>query len=499
MLHGILDYPTEEEIEHLKSMISRYFPVYNVSISYDAMVFKCEVDEKNLDRDFDELRIDMRDAGYVPLIRIVQGEYVIFIKRFPKQKYRSTGLNMAMFILTILTTSLAGMLQWASYAHPELSSIGWKELLTLDNLIYGEIFFSIPLLTILGVHEMGHYLMAKKRRVRASLPFFIPFLPPLGTMGAFISIREPIPDRKSLLDIGIAGPIAGFIVAIPVTLGGLYLGSLNPQPIPTSSNSGAVAIGLPLIYQFIALFMPVEGIMHPLAFAGWVGFLVTAINLLPAGQLDGGHIARALFGDSEKYVSYGAIIFLFILGLEYPGWMIFAFLIIFLGVHHAPPLNDISKLKPDRKAIGAFGIVLLIICFVPVPFQEIPPVHEIQVSMFPGENNNTTAMPGDIVYFNFTVENNGTAPENITLLIPHYPPGWSAFFFRYNTSKSSSSFQFSLNPGDSANFTLEIDVPDQNVSAGNYTIGVLISSKSDISNTLHFTISIPEEDKEMPA
>ena len=497
-MREFLDYPTEEEIEGLRSLISRYFPVYEVSINYDSMVFKCEVNEKTLEEDFDRLRIKMRDEGYIPMIRKVGGEYVVFVKRFPRQKFRNTYVNMLMFVITIATTSIAGMFQWASYSSPgvEIGSV-WQ-IFTLQNFLYGEIFFSIPLLTILGVHEMGHYLMAKKRNVRASLPFFLPFIPPLGTMGAFISIREPIPDRRSLLDIGIAGPIAGFIVAIPVTIAGLYLGSLNPQPIPNTADSGTVLIGLPLIYRFMLMFMPVEGIMHPLAFAGWVGFFVTAINLLPAGQLDGGHIARALFGDKARYVSYGAVLFLLILGLEYTGWLVFAFLVIFLGVNHTPPLNDISKLKPDRKAIGAFGIILLLICFVPIPFQPIPPVHDIEVYPFPGEGNNTTALPGSSAYFNFSVENNGTVSEDVTMFVPKYPAGWSAFFFIYNTSNSSSSFQFRLKPGETENFTLQIDIPE-NQSAGNYTVGVLISTKSGLSESVSFVISIPEEKAEMPS
>ncbi len=497
MLREILDYPTEEELERLKSMISRYFPVYSVSINYDSMAFKCQVREDRLEEDFDRLRIMMRDAGYIPFIREVRGEYVIFVKRFPEQRLKGREINLIMFIITILTTSIAGMLQWASYSNPtgEIGNI-WQ-IFNLNNLIYGEIFFSIPLLTILGVHEMGHYFMAKRRNVRASLPFFLPFLPPLGTMGAFISIREPIPDRKSLLDIGIAGPIAGFIVAIPVTIAGLYLGSLNPQPVSSIPESGAVAIGLPLVYQWISFFFPVKGFMHPLAFAGWVGFFVTAINLLPAGQLDGGHIARALFGENAKYVSYGAVIFLLILGMQYAGWLFFAFLIILLGVNHAPPLNDISRLKPDRKIIGAFGILLLLICFVPIPFQPIQPIHDIEVHPFPGEGNNTTALPGTSVYFNFTVINNGTAAEDIDMFVPRYPEGWSAFFFVYNTSNSSSSFQFPLNPGESMNFTMEIDIPE-NASAGNYTVGILVSTKSGLSESMYFSVSIPSEKTEMP-
>ncbi len=490
MFNGMLSYPSDAEIERLKSMISFYFPIYRVSVNYDAIGFFCEIDENELENNFDRLRIKMRDAGYIPILKERKGEYIIFVKRYPRQKFRGKKLNLLMFTITLLTTAIAGMFQWAGY-------VGSNSIFTFENFIYGELFFSIPLLTILGVHEMGHYLMAKRRNVSASLPFFIPFMPPLGTMGAFISIREPIPDKKSLLDIGIAGPIAGFLVAIPVSIVGIMLGNMNPQPISATAGGNVLIIELPIIYRMISAFIPFDGVMHPTAFAGWVGFLVTAINLLPAGQLDGGHIVRALFGDRAKYVSYASVFLLLGLGLLYPGWLIFGFLIIFLGLNHVPPLNDVSKLKPDRKVLGVLGIVLLIICFVPIPIQEMEQIHDVDAYIFPGESNNTVGYPDSSVYFNFTVKNNGTAKEDITLMIPDYPPGWSAYFFEYNSSNASSSFSFRMSPGEYRNLTLAVDIP-QNVSSGNYTVGVLMSVRSGGSKFLNFNIIIPPQEAEVP-
>ncbi len=488
MFNGMLSYPSDAEIERLKSMISFYFPVYRVSVNYDAIGFFCEIDEDELESRFDELRIRMRDAGYIPILKERKGEYIIFVKKYPKQKFRGKKLNLIMFAITLVTTAIARMFQWAGY-------VGSEGIFTLENFVYGEMFFSIPLLTILGVHEMGHYFMAKKRNVRASLPFFIPFMPPLGTMGAFISIREPIPDKKSLLDIGIAGPIAGFLVAIPVSVLGIILGNMNPQ-VSAADAGSVLIIELPIIYRLIAAFIPFEGIMHPTAFAGWVGFLVTAINLLPAGQLDGGHIVRALFGNRAKYVSYASVFLLLGLGLFYPGWLIFGFLIIFLGLNHVPPLNDVSKLKPDRKVFGAIAIVLLIICFVPIPIQEMEPVHDVETSLFPGESNSTVGYAGSTVYFNFTVKNNGTVTEDITLMIPTYPVGWSAYFFEYNSSNASSSFSFSMSPGEYRNMTLAVEIP-QNVTSGNHTVGVLMSVRSGGSESLLFTVTVPPEETEV--
>src|SRR6266511_93564 len=229
-------------------------------------------------------------------------------------------------------------------ARPSSTYTG-EPILSAASIGYGSLFFSLPLLTILGSHEMGHYLVAKRYKVQASLPFFLPSLPPLGTLGAFISLRDPIPNRRALLDIGVSGPLVGFAIAIPVTLAGLALSTASPSLPPSVAGE---QIQASLLFNFLSLFFPLPDsfVMHPLAFAGWVGLFVTAINLLPAGQLDGGHVARALLGSRQLYLSWSAILILFGLSLFYPGWFLFGFLIFILGVRHPPPLNDLTRLDP---------------------------------------------------------------------------------------------------------------------------------------------------------
>jgi membrane-associated protease RseP (regulator of RpoE activity) len=234
------------------------------------------------------------------------------------------------------------------------------------------------------VHELSHYLAAKRHGVAASLPFFLPAFPPLGTFGAFISMRDPIPDRKALLDIGVSGPIAGFIMAICVTITGVWLTDYWHIPVPANSG-GLLYLGSPVLFDVIWRAVGPSGnyLMHPTAFAGWVGFLVTSLNLLPAGQLDGGHVARALFGEKSRYAGYAAVVILGILSLVsfnidpvtgalvigqgYFGWIVFIFLIIFLGLFHPPPLNDLTRLDARRKGLGALAILILFVAFVPVP------------------------------------------------------------------------------------------------------------------------------------
>jgi membrane-associated protease RseP (regulator of RpoE activity) len=218
---------------------------------------------------------------------------------------------------------------------------------------------------------MGHYYASKKHRVDASLPYFIPLPPPfiLGTFGALISTHEPIPDRKSLLDIGVSGPLCGFLVAIPVTLLGFFLMQQNPILLP--STGANMTLLPPLLLQWIGSFftVPETAIIHPTLFAGWVGIFLTAVNLLPAGQLDGGHVARALLKEKHKYVSWIVIFVLAGLSFFYTGWLIFAILILlFIGTQHQPPLNEITPLDSKRKFLGVLILIVFILSFAPIPF-----------------------------------------------------------------------------------------------------------------------------------
>jgi membrane-associated protease RseP (regulator of RpoE activity) len=244
---------------------------------------------------------------------------------------------------------------------------------------------------ILMLHELGHYYTARKHGVAATWPYFIPFPPALGgalnigTMGAFISMREPIPDRKALFDIGASGPLVGFAVAIPITFLGLYLTALDPSYLPElNPGLSGITLGTPLIYDLLATpfaFAPNQ-IIHPMAFAGWVGLFVTGINLLPAGQLDGGHVAASYLGERSRWLSFAAVAMLIIFGFglpaiegfipeipPYTGWLLFALIITFLGIEHPPTLNNLSELDTKRKIAAAFVLVVFILTFTPTPVQ----------------------------------------------------------------------------------------------------------------------------------
>ena len=414
-----------KEIEHVKSLVARRFPVYDVKISYDVIEFYCRIDETTLEESFEKLREDMSPEGYIPMISYEKGEHVVVVGKKPTRKYRSIYVNLTMLIITFAAMVFAGVLDWASYA-----GVPGEEMYSAQNIATGIAVFTLPLLAILAVHELAHFFAARRRKVAASLPFFIPSIPPLGTFGAFISLRDPIPNRKSLLEIGIAGPLAGLLVAIPIGIAGLMLTNMEARPVPDDFETGSVVrVAFPLMYEWIEQLAPLEGdyLLHPMAFAAWVGFLVTALNLLPAGQLDGGHIARAVFGRNAKYASWVTIGVLIVLSFFYFAWLLFAILILFLGgAKHPPPLNDISKLDQKRAALGVFAFVILVIAFVPVPISVLNADHSFE--MAPAGTTEATMRPGEHALFVFTIENLGNVKQNISVYAAEVPEGWSVEF-----------------------------------------------------------------------
>jgi membrane-associated protease RseP (regulator of RpoE activity) len=356
---------TNPDIELLKGEVGKYFPFYDMKNDVNASAFFCRIEKESLDEKFDSLRQSLSKKGFIPMLRFEKGEHIIYIIKKPKIKKRPVWINYLLFVATIFTTTLAGSLQWVGIKEADI-----MDLISPQYLFDGFIFFSIPLLAILGIHEMGHYYVSKRHNLDTSLPFFIPLPPPfiLGTFGAIISTREPIPNRKTLLDVGVAGPLSGFVIAIFVCIAGLFLMQQNPVIMPPSENG--IIIIYPLLLQGLSNFfsIPVDAVMHPSLFAGWVGLFLTSINLLPVGQLDGGHIARALLKEKHKYASWTVVILIMGAGLFNTGFFILAILILFLiGTKHNPPLNELTSLDTKRIIIGILAIIIFVISFAPFP------------------------------------------------------------------------------------------------------------------------------------
>lgn len=305
--------------------------------------------------------------GYTPLFRQGRERQLIVAVpgELPKEEPRPK-LALGLFLAALVSTTVVGvMMEW----RPERSL--WQ------NLLAG-LPFSLSLMAILGAHEMGHYLVARHFGVPVSLPYFIPLpLPPLGTMGAFISMKAPPQNKRHLLAVGMAGPLAGLAVAIPVLILGLSLSSVGPPP----TNEPYLLEGNSLLYALLKIalfgrFLPSGGVdvfLHSVAFAGWAGLLVTGLNLIPAGQLDGGHVAYALLGRWARYVTWAFIIVLAFLGFIWPGWFLWSALVFFLGRRSQAPLNDLTKLEPWQVVTAILILILFVLTFVPIPFQSVTP------------------------------------------------------------------------------------------------------------------------------
>ena len=275
------------------------------------------------------------------------------------------GLHWLLFAATLATTTWAGALHAGVnlLQQPERFAVGLP--------------YSFGLLLILGAHELGHYFTAKAHGIRVTPPYFIPVPFALGTFGAFIKIKSLTPDRRALFDVAVAGPLAGLVFAIPALWIGLRFSEVIPGNAPAGLGFAGVNIGSSVLLACLAKMSlgvsVLDGnhlLLHPLAFAGWLGLIVTALNLLPIGQLDGGHMSHALFGSrNARGISMVAMALLFLLALfVWPGLMFWAFIVFFIaGTRDAPAANDVTPVGLPRKAVGYFTLLLLLLIIVPVP------------------------------------------------------------------------------------------------------------------------------------
>lgn len=304
-----------------------------------------------------------RPFGYTPFLRVEGGEVVLQAWPLAETRARAgVGVNVALFLLTCLTTLIAGsgaFLSFDPFENPARILTGAP--------------FAFTLLAILGVHEFGHYFTARHYHASVSLPYFIPAPPPFlfGTMGAIIRMRSPAKDRNSLFDIAAAGPLAGLAIAVPAILLGLEWSTVAPVP-----PGGHIVFGDSLLMRFLIYlkFGPLpqgmDVFIHSVALAGWVGLFVTALNLFPVGQLDGGRIAYALFGRRHRLVGIATFVGLLALGAVTgaANWVVWAALLFFLvGFHHSPPLDDVTPLTPGRWLIGVLCLLLLVLLIPPIP------------------------------------------------------------------------------------------------------------------------------------
>lgn len=313
---------------------------------------------------FGELRRRFERYGYTPMVR--DTDHGVMLIAAPVTFERNTpnyALAALLFMATIVTTLYVGAL-----SSPAFTGRDWVREIWLGWP------FSLSILLILGAHELGHFFAARYHRVAVSPPYFIPFPSLLGTMGAFIAMKEPAANKRQLLDIGAAGPLCGLVFAIPILVIGLLTSDVGPSPA-----GGYLLEGNSLLYAGIKTlvfgrFLPdgfVDVQLNQVAWAGWAGLLVTGLNLLPVGQLDGGHMAYVLFGGKARLLYIPVLLSLG--GLAVLGgngasmWWVWILLLLFFGRHYAQPLDDVTPLDARRRFIAVLTFLLFVVVFVPIP------------------------------------------------------------------------------------------------------------------------------------
>lgn len=310
------------------------------------------------------------ESGKIPVLGdlshgdLVQAE-VLDGPQYEEVEERRVVLPVVLFLLTCATTFWAGA--WMSERAGGIPGFGtesWQ-----NGLIY-----MVAVMGILVAHEMGHFLQAVRYRVPASLPFFIPvpaFFSPLGTMGAVIGLQGSQANRKELFDIGLSGPLAGLVVALPVTAVGILLGE---KYVPISGTEFQHYADPLIVRWMIAWLRPeiagAEMTLNPLLLAGWVGMLITGLNMLPVSQLDGGHVIYALFGKKSYFIArlfvMGAIAFIVI--SNQLSWILMLLLVMMIGIEHPPTSDDSVELGPFRRALGLCSLAIPVLCFTPIPY-----------------------------------------------------------------------------------------------------------------------------------
>ncbi len=367
-----------ELIRRSKSAVSGKLKFQWISRLYGSPLFKRKKNKISIEEVKDVQEALLRKGIFSQVEEGTRNYYLKVIRGANEQPKRRYLVNILLFVLTILTTSMTGaMLR------------GHNPLESYQQLSTG-FAYSFALLAILLVHEMGHYTASRVHGIKASLPYFIPFFLPVfhpGTLGAFIKMKSSIPDRRALFDVGVAGPLAGFVMSvIMLSIGfirlpdvqGLwdYIGQIHPP----DAHGINLTLGNSLLYDLLTLIfnaqhLPMNEMYHfPFLFAGWFGLLVTAINLMPIGQLDGGHITYAMFGDRARLVAIGAFLLFIVLNAYVISnfqsfiWVLWIFLIlIFIRFRHPPTLNEYIDLDIKRKTLGWLAYVIFILCFVPLP------------------------------------------------------------------------------------------------------------------------------------
>ena len=339
-------------IDEIVKQFEDYFQVYNIEKIENG--YRLYLIAKRTMDDEIKAHLASLSSKYDVRMGFYYGELVLEIRK-RIEKREKVWLNLVLFVATIITTTIMGAFFYQEF-----------------NLL-GGLMFSIAIMFVLGSHEMGHYFTAKRWGMKTSLPYFIPFPTIIGTLGAVIKHKGPIPNRRALFDVGVSGPLVGIVASCIVIFVGLKI------PFNVESYEEGLILGTPILFDLIARAVNFNGaVIHPIAFAGWVGLFVTFLNLIPVGQLDGGHIMRAMIGKKAVIVSKMMPIVLILLGTAVSYiykvsdsiWIFWGLITLFFSLQpHPDPIDDKTPLDMKRIFLGIVTFVLALMCFTPIPFQ----------------------------------------------------------------------------------------------------------------------------------
>jgi membrane-associated protease RseP (regulator of RpoE activity) len=291
-----------------------------------------------------------------------------------RKQRRSLAIAILLFVLTLISTLAVGAQYASSYASgqsPDFDALfsTYASLLAHPQLLLAGVPFAFTLIGILLAHELGHFFACRYYGISASYPYFLPAPTLIGTLGAFIRIRSPIYNRKALFDVGLAGPVVGFLFAVPA----LAIAIFYSRVVPFSDAHSSIVFGQPLVMRLLVAILrpgvaPGDLLLHPVGRAAWVGLFATALNLLPGGQLDGGHILYSVASKYHRKITLGVALLLIPLGLFFwNGWILWSVLLLAIGFRHPPLLNRWEKLDRTRLLWAAFAVLMFILCFMPMP------------------------------------------------------------------------------------------------------------------------------------
>jgi membrane-associated protease RseP (regulator of RpoE activity) len=402
--------PMEQTARRLEAAVADLFAVQDVTLGLPNEPGALRLRGRLLippERAFPKLTEIFRAEGYTAVLRRDEAQDVHVLLAVPglpaAVKPSRVWINAVLYVATILSTLFAGVLISGDIPTTLSDTEGLKWALTHLWLGWP---FALSIMLILTGHELGHYFAGRYYKVAVTLPYFIPLpLSPLGTMGAFIAMKERTMNRRQMLAIAVAGPLTGLVLALPVLVIGLALSQVQPieMPLPrmAASYEGNSLLYLLAKFAVFGKILPGSGVppaslldalreigaallgtfpvdrgydvfIHPVAWAGWAGLLVTALNLLPVGQLDGGHVVYSLIGQRARVLTWPIIGLCVVLGLFFwPGWLLWAALIFFFGQGHPDPLDDVTRLSTGGKLVGILMLLVFVLTFSPMPFRTV--------------------------------------------------------------------------------------------------------------------------------